>query len=162
MIAMIVAALASTPDLGVAAGMCHSDQQESHVLVEAVGLKDRSGRLKLELYPANNRDFLADDNVLVSAGKSFARVEVPVPASGQIVLCIRAPAPGRYALVLMHDRNANRRFDFRTDGIGFPGNPKLGWSKPSANAASLTIGPDEGVVRIVMNYLNGFAMRPIR
>ena len=61
------------------------------------GLKDRSGELKLELYPANDADFLKDDRDLVKEGKFFRRIRVPTPQSGAIALCIKAPTPGRYA-----------------------------------------------------------------
>jgi uncharacterized protein (DUF2141 family) len=95
-----------------------------------IGLKDRTGQLKLEVYPATESDFLADDNVLVMAGKTFRRVEVPVPADPVPRLCIRIPGPGTYAVSLLHDRDNNHRFNWQRDGIGFSRNPKIGWSKP--------------------------------
>src|SRR3954451_23966192 len=55
------------------------------------GLKDRSGQLKLELYPANESDFLKDDRDLIKEGKFFRRIRVPTPQSGAIALCIKAP-----------------------------------------------------------------------
>ena len=127
---MLAAAIPSSPELGKAEGRCRASENGPAFLVEVKGLKDRKGRLKLELYPANDTDFLADDNVLVAAGKPFRRVEEAVPAAGPVQLCIRAPGPGTYALSLLHDRDANRRFSISVDGIGFAGNPKLGWSKP--------------------------------
>ncbi len=53
------------------------------ILARIEGLKDRKGNLKLELYPANEEDFLADDGVLERAGKTFRRVQVPTPASAR-------------------------------------------------------------------------------
>jgi len=78
----VTAMLASSPDLGIEAGRCRAPEAGPAFMVQVEGLKDRAGRLKLELYPANERDFLADDNVLVAAGKAFARVDVPTPANG--------------------------------------------------------------------------------
>lgn len=156
------AAIPSTPDLGKAEGQCRANESGSAFLVEVQGLKDRQGRLKLELYPANDEDFLADDNVLVAAGKTFRRVEVPVPSSGPVQLCIRAPGPGTYALSLMHDRDSNRRFSLSIDGIGFPGNPKFGWSKPRAAVARATVGSGPVRINIRMNYRRGlFSFGPL-
>ncbi|WP_176594591.1 DUF2141 domain-containing protein [Sphingobium sp. EM0848] len=156
------AAIPSTPDLGKAEGQCRANENGPAFLVEVLGLKDRAGRLKLELYPANDEDFLADDNILVGAGKTFRRVEEATPASGPVQLCIRAPGPGTYALSLMHDRDSNRRFSLSIDGIGFPGNPKLGWSKPHAAAAKATVGSGPTRIAIKMNYRRGlFSFGPL-
>ncbi|HEX8057155.1 MAG TPA: DUF2141 domain-containing protein [Novosphingobium sp.] len=159
---LLGAYLPSSPELGTAEGRCRRGEQGPALLVEIDGLKDRRGRIKLELYPANDDDFLQDDNLLVSAGKTFRRVEAPVPASGAVELCIRAPSPGTYALSVLHDRDSNRRFSLSIDGIGFGGNPKLGWSKPKAAAASVRVGPSPTPLRVVMNYRRGlFAFGPI-
>lgn len=149
------AMLASSPDLGKAEGKCRADESASAFIVEVMGLKDRSGKLKLELYPANNADFLQDDNILLNAGKAFRRVEVPVPAMGEVQLCIRAPGPGTYALSLLHERNGDRRFNVSGDGIGFPRDPKLGWSKPKAISASAQVGATPNHIAIKMQYRSG-------
>ena len=98
-------ALQSSPDLGKAEGRCRPGEGGPALLVEAVGMKDRAGLMKLEVYPANDQDFLADDNVLVAAGKTFRRVEIATPQAGAVVLCVRIPGPGTYAVSLLHDRN---------------------------------------------------------
>ena len=67
--------------------------------VNVTGLKDRGGRLKLELYPANEADFLKDDRDLKKEGKPFRRVWASTPASGTVTLCIRAPSEGQWALL---------------------------------------------------------------
>lgn len=152
---MAATAFRSTPDLGKAEGQCRTDEHGSAFLVDVEGLKDRQGRLKLELYPANDRDFLADDNILISEGKVFRRVEIPVPSSGPVSLCIRTPGPGRYSLSLLHDRNSDRKFALSIDGIGFAGNPKLRFSKPSAAAASALAGAEPTRITIVVNYRKG-------
>jgi len=157
---MMATMLASSPDLGVAAGKCRSPETGSAFQVDVVGLKDRAGRLKLELYPANNQDFLADDNILIMAGKPFSRVEVATPQDGPVQLCIRAPHAGRYALSLLHDRNSDRKFQLSSDGIGFSNNPKLGWSKPDAGRVAVDVGDAPRRISIVMNYRHGLGMRP--
>jgi uncharacterized protein (DUF2141 family) len=155
--------LRSSPDLGKAEGQCRPGENGPSFLVDVVGLKDRRGNLKLELYPANDDDFLEDDNILINAGKVFRRVEVPVPRSGPVELCIRTPAPGLYALSLLHDRDANRKFGLSIDGIGFARNPRIGWSKPKAAAASAWAGTGPTHIAIVLNYRRGlFSFGPIK
>lgn len=155
------APIPSTPDLGKAEGRCRLGESGPAFLVDIVGLKDRTGLLKLEVYPANDKDFLADDNKLVAAGKTFRRVETGIPANGTPTLCVRVPGPGRYGVTVLHDRDSNHKFGWRSDGIGFAANPRLGLSKPSSAKASAVAG--EGLTRleIVMNYQRGLGMRPL-
>lgn len=149
------APLRTSPDLGKAEGQCRQDETGPAFLVTVIGLKDRRGNLKLEVYPANDSDFLQDDNILLNQGKTFRRVEVPVPKTGTPQLCIRLPAPGTYAVSLLHDRDRNRKFGFSVDGVGFSGNPKLGWSKPKVSRSMATAGPGLTHIEIVLNYLHG-------
>jgi len=158
---LIAATIPSTPDLGKAAGQCRPGEDGPAFLVDAKGLKDRRGSIKLEVYPADDADFLEDDNILISAGKTFRRVEQDIPASGPVQLCIRVPSPGRYAVSLLHDRDDNRKFGWRVDGIGFAGNPKLGWRKPKATKASAVANSSLTELTIVLNYFRGLGMRPL-
>jgi uncharacterized protein (DUF2141 family) len=154
--------LPSSPDLGKAEGQCRAEEHGPSFLVTANGLKDRKGRLKLELYPANDTDFLADDNILVAAGKPFRRVETAISPSGPVQLCIRAPGPGLYALSLLHDRDGDRKFALSVDGIGFAGNPKLGLRKPTARAASARALSGPTPIAITLNYRRGlFSFGPL-
>lgn len=164
MLPLLVAAapyLRSTPDLGKAEGRCRAGESGPAFLVDVQGLKDRRGVLKLEVYPANDQDFLADDNLLIAAGKTFRRVEVDVPASGTPSLCVRVPGPGRYAVMLLHDRDSNRKFGWRVDGVGFASNPRLSLGKPKAAKATATAGNSPTRIDIVMNYQRGLGMRPL-
>ena len=156
-------ALKSTPELGKAEGRCRAGEPGPALLVEAAGMKDRTGNMKLEIYPGNDQDFLADDNVLVAAGKTFRRVEVPVPQAGPVVLCVRIPGPGTYAVSVLHDRNMDRRFQWKIDGIGFSSNPKLGWGKPSVKNSRVVVNSG-GVskISVVMNYRNGLGVAPLK
>ena len=156
-------ALQSSPDLGKAEGRCRAGESGPALLIEATGMKDRSGNMKLEVYPGNDQDFLADDNVLVAAGKTFRRVEVPTPQSGAVVLCVRLPGPGLYAVSVLHDRNMDRRFQWKIDGIGFSGNPHLGWSKPKVGSARVAVnGGGVSKISVMMNYKKGLGVGPLK
>ncbi len=158
---LTAATIPSTLDLGKAEGRCRSNEPGPAFIVNVTGLRDRVGRLKLEVYPATDKDFLADDNVLVAAGKTFRRVEVPVPASGPTELCVRVPRAGRYGVVVLHDRNSDRRFNWRVDGIGFANNPRLGLRQPDVADASAIASTRRTSITVVMNYLRGLRMRPL-
>lgn len=125
------------------------------IRVNVLGLKDRTGELKLELYPANEADFLKDDRDLIRAGKLFRRVRAPTPQTGPVSLCMRVPAPGTYALLFTHNRDGRNKFNFWEDGAGMPSNLKIGRSRPKLAMARITV-PD-GVVTadIRAQYLRG-------
>lgn len=153
----------STPNLGIAEGRCRPDEPGPAFMVTLTGLKDRAGLARVELYPANDTDFLADDNLLIGSGKAFRRAEVRVPETGPVEVCIRAPAPGAYALSVLHDRDSNRKFGLSVDGIGFPGDPKLGWRKPHASQATVRVGYGVTHINVRMNYRQGLlSFGPIR
>jgi uncharacterized protein (DUF2141 family) len=162
MLAITAPALGSYLGLGVAEGQCRVDESGPAIVVTADGLKDRTGTLRAEVYPPNDRDFLADDNILVSAGKTFRRVVVPVPAAGPALLCIRVPRAGLYALSLIHNRGTGQTFSFLRDGIGFRGNPRLGLSKPKVSSALISAGAGITRISVRMNYRIGlFTFGPL-
>lgn len=125
--------------------------------VNVQGIKDRTGRLKLELYPATESDYLRDDHVLVKEGKLFHRSFAQTPKSGNIVLCIKAPRAGRYALFLTHDRDGANKFNIWKDGAGVPSNRKLGRSKPRLSDGIVTVGATATPITIQMQYVRGLS-----
>lgn len=150
-------------DLGKAEGRCRPNEPGPAAMIVVTGLKDRKGLLRAEVYPANDEDFLASDKVLVRAGKPFRRVEMALPPSGPVELCIRLPGPGPHAISVLHDRDSNRKFGLSSDGIGFPGNGKLGMSKPGAANATLVAGKGVSDITIRMNYRIGlFSFGPLK
>ncbi|WP_394659995.1 DUF2141 domain-containing protein [uncultured Novosphingobium sp.] len=158
----VAVAMPSSPDLGKAEGKCRADESGPAFLVTVSGLKDRVGRLKLEVYPATRQDFLADDNVLLETGKVFRRVEEIVPTGDPVRMCIRVPQPGPYALSLLHDRDMDRKFKWTVDGIGFSANPRLGWGKPDAASVMTRAGGGLTPVTIVLNYRSGLGVAPLK
>lgn len=153
----------STPALGTAEARCRPHESGPALIVEIDGLKDRVGILRAELYPARDGDFLADDNVLIGQGKTFRRAVVTVPSAGPASLCLRVPAPGTYALSVVHARDGGHGFSLLHDGIGFASNPKLGHSKPHADQASVAVHEGLTTTHVVMNYRSGlFSFAPIK
>lgn len=140
--------------LGSDAAACAAGQGPA-IQANIVGLKDRTGELKLELYPDNEQDFLKDDRDLIKQGKLFRRVRAPTPQSGPASLCIRVPHPGRYALLFTHNRDGKNKFSFWSDGAGFPSNVKLGRSRPKVALAQIAVGEGVTVTTIRAQYLRG-------
>ncbi len=137
--------------------LCRAQAHASALLLTIVGLRDRAGNLRVELYPDHDPVFLSDSNKLIETGQTFRRITFPVPAGpGPTLACLGVPAPGRYSLVIIHDRDGKRKFNAMHDGIGFPGDPKLGYSQPPASKAWVTVGPGVNRLRITLQYLHGF------
>ena len=158
--AVMLAGAAPSRPLGSEDAACAADEPGPALRVDVEGLKDRKGVVRVELYPDNDTDFLADDTALIAQGKAFRRIDEPVPADGKVELCIRAPAVGSYAVAVLHDRNGDLKFNAFVDGAGFPNNPKLGLAKPKARQTSLVIGPGVTAITVIMNYWNGLSFGP--
>jgi uncharacterized protein (DUF2141 family) len=127
------------------------------IRVEVEGLRDRRGELKLELYPANEHDWLRDDRDLVREGKLFRRVRVPTPQQGPVALCIRVPGPGRYGLFFTHNRDGKNKFSFWADGAGLPANAKIGRARPKLAQGIVEVGAGTAGVTIRAQYLRGLS-----
>ncbi len=129
----------------------------SAIQANITGLKDRAGMVKLELYPDNAADFLKDDRDLIAQGKFFHRVQSKTPATGELVMCMKVPRPGRYALLFTHNRDGKNKFSFWSDGAGFPSNRKLGRQRPTVDEALIDVGKGVTVTNIRVQYLRGIA-----
>jgi uncharacterized protein (DUF2141 family) len=123
--------------------------------VNVEGLMDRTGRLKVEIYPNNEDDFLRDDTGLKNDKRPFRRVWMNTPAYGPVAVCIRAPYAGQWAVLLTHDRDGKNKFNFWEDGAGFPSNQRLGRSRPKVRQALVNIPQQGGQITIRVQYLRG-------
>jgi uncharacterized protein (DUF2141 family) len=146
--------------IGEDAATCKSGRGPA-IQVNVEGLKDRTGEMWLELYPANRADYLRPDMDLVAEGKTFRRTRAHLPAAGSVEICVRVPRPGRYALMLRHNRVGRDKFSFWSDGAGVPGNRSLGRSKPTLDQALVNVGPGIASVSIKVQYLRGFGFAPL-
>ncbi|MBS0255091.1 MAG: DUF2141 domain-containing protein [Proteobacteria bacterium] len=152
----------STPDLGKAEGRCRADEPGPALLINVLGLKDRKGLLKVEVYPPDDDGWLADDNLLVGAGKTFRRVEIATPPSGPATLCVRVPGPGAYTLMVLHDRDANHKITISSDGFGVPQAQHFRYRKPRAAEARVMAGPGLTRINVTLAYRSGlFSFDPI-
>jgi uncharacterized protein (DUF2141 family) len=148
--------------LGPKPEACLDGAEGPAALVHVTGFKDRTGNLRVELYPAVEGDFLASRTKLESEGKVFQRIDNPTPQQGDADVCVVLPGPGPFAIAVLHDRNASGKLDAFSDGFGFPNNPRLGYGKPAASEATFNAGAGVTRLNIVLNYWNGLSARPLR
>lgn len=155
-IALLWSPLASARARGPDSAACDGGEG-SAIQATILGLKDRTGRLKLELYPATEEDFLKDDNKLLAEGKVFRRIWAETPASGPVTLCIKVPHAGRYALFFTHDRDGKNKFNFWRDGGGVPSNQRIGAARPKLATATIDVGNGVTNTTIRAQYLRGLS-----
>lgn len=148
--AALVAAPASAESaiLGPNAADCRPNSSATAVLVDVVGLKDRAGNVRIQLYDDNEATFL-------DKGARLLRIEAKVPAAGTPRVCVPLPKPGRYALYVLHDRAGDGKVSFSNDGVGFSRNPKLRLAKPNAGDVITHFGAGVNETSVVLNYRKG-------
>lgn len=124
------------------------------LLVRVVGLKQGSGTLKLALYGSDTSVFLKKQGRL-------RRVKVPVSGTGPVDVCIAVPKPGRYAVAVHHDLNANGDKD-RHDGGGYSNNPRVSLTnmRPSFSRAAVSVGRSPAKVDVRLLYIRGLSVGP--
>lgn len=159
-LAVLTASPLSAETVGEDAALCESGRGPA-IEVNVQGLKDRTGELWLELYPATDTDYLAPDQDLLAAGKIFRRARARLPSSGDVAICVRVPRPGHYALMLRHNRVGRDKFSFWSDGAGVVANHALGRSKPRLDQAIVNAGPGVTRIPIKVQYLRGFGFAPL-
>jgi uncharacterized protein (DUF2141 family) len=114
------------------------------VLVQIRGVKESSGKVRVQSYPAIPGAWLAK-------GRWLHRVESSAN-EGSMNICIPVPAEGKYGIAVRHDRNGNGKTDISQDGGGFSNNPSisiLNLGRPSVDKVAFQAGP--GVTRITVN-----------
>ena len=124
------------------------------VLVRVSGLKQASGTLKLALYGS-------DQSVWLKKQGRLRRVKVPVRGKGPFDVCIAVPKPGRYAVAVHHDLNANGEKD-RRDGGGYSNNPPVSLTdmRPPFARSAVTVGQSPTRVGVRLLYIRGLSVGP--
>jgi len=160
MTASAVAALPASArvagNLGPHADRCAPGSTEPALLLTITGFKDHVGQVRVKAYSGEGDDFL-------KSGKYLVKFDARVPAQGDMTLCV--PLPGNhasYAVSVLHDRDMDGKTDLWSDGFGVSNNPKLKFAKPETAEAAFTAPKGVGVMRIVLNYVSGLSVKPIR
>ena len=156
-LAISTCAAAQPATVGDDPRFCQPGARASSALVDVVGIKDTTGTLRVEIYPAAKDDFLKDFDELKAEGKAAYRVQTPVTGPDMRV-CIRAPGPGRWSVAVIHSRGGKRKFDWHTDGAGFANNPSFIFGKPDWDKTIATFGSTPIMLRIAPRYLRGLGM----
>lgn len=148
---------ATAQAIGPHAGSCA--RNDAAVLVHVEGLKARTGMLRVQLYEANPKTFLEKRQYV-------ERIELAVPRSGPLDVCVAVPKPGNYALYVRHDANGSGKSD-RSDGGGFSGNPRVSLTdlafkrKPDLAKTQFAVGNATREIRVVLNYVQGLSFKPL-
>ncbi|OYX33100.1 MAG: hypothetical protein B7Y99_07870 [Caulobacterales bacterium 32-69-10] len=126
----------------------HCDAEHPRVEVTVEGLRSRKGDVVVEIYPDTPKGFLTSAGRL---GRTRAKAEPGV------AVCIPAPAPGFYAVVVYHDEDGDRHFSknflgLPTEGFGVSNNPPPALGKPSFSKVRFEVGPGETPMRVRVRY----------
>ncbi len=136
---------------------CRAGAGGTAALVRVVGFKQGTGRVRVQSY-SGSRNWL-------ERGQWLHRVEIPVNSNGRdMTVCLPLPGPGSYGIAVRHDLNNNGRSD-RRDGGGFSRNPDISFPfnmEPDYGEVSFRANSGVNNVRIVLNYLQGTSVEPIR
>ena len=127
---------------------CDVADGEAAVMVKVERIRMVEGNLRAQVYSNDPDEFLA-------SGKKLVRVDVPVVTDGEQEVCVKLPAPGSYALVVMHDRNANGKADFFTEGFGFGRNPELALAPPDHDEVVMSFPAGVTKTDVRLKYLFG-------
>lgn len=143
--------------MNAAAPLCKSGGSPA-MLVEIVGISSGSGIVRVQAYAGDPRHYF-------DKGSYIERIDMPAAKAGEI--CVPVPRPGTYAISVRHDTNGNGKSDLK-DGGGMSGNPRLSlWdlalkNKPDPKSVQIRVGEGVTPVRVVMNYVQGSAFRPLQ
>lgn len=142
----LAAGRAETPEDGCDATAAGKIQ----VTVEKV--RNSKGLITAVLYDDNPKTFLKN-------GARLDRIRVDA-REGETLLCLQAPAAGRYSVALYHDENGNKKFDqdfigVPTEGYGFSNNPGFRFGKPDIEETLFTLDGEPVTLRISLLYLHG-------
>ena len=113
------------------------------ILIRVHGLRNAHGSIKAKLYGDNPNNFLVTGKKLDSKRESADQ-----PST---LVCLQAPKPGLYAIVVHHDENGNKKLDRNwigvpEEGVGFSNNPELFLALPDFH--NVTFQVDNGITEL--------------
>ena len=157
-VALAVAfAPAAAAVLGPHAAACAAGGGRAAMLVHVEGLKARSGMLRVQSYGGDPAHYF-------DKGSYLERVEVPVPSTGAIEVCMPVPRPGAYAVSVRHEPAGGS--SQLAQGGGMSGNPNVSLMdvlfrrKPSPDQVKVEVR-GIAVVPVVLNYVQGANVGPL-
>lgn len=145
--------------IGPHSAECVGSSGKPAMLVRVLGLKSRTGVVRVQSYGGDPKHFF-------EKGTYLERVELPAPSNGTVEVCMPVPRPGTYAISIRHDVNGSGKSDMQ-DGGGFSGNPEFSLMdvlfKRRPSPVQVEVKVAQGVTRvpIVLNYVQGGSVRPI-
>ncbi len=117
------------------------------VKVTVTGIKESSGRIRVQSYNGTKDDWL-------ESGRWLARIEAPAK-SGSMTFCMPVPSSGSYGIAVRHDINGNGKTDLREDGGAMSNNPSINifnLGKPSYKKTAFSVGNGVTSISINMKY----------
>ena len=123
--------------------------QPASILVEIEGLRSKNGQI-LACMTANPKAF-------PDCQKDPQALHLTAPAINGETVQFRNVEPGRYAIALFHDENANGRMDkmlmMPKEGFGFSRDAPLQFGPPKFGAASFAVGAAQVRTAIKVRYI---------
>jgi uncharacterized protein (DUF2141 family) len=127
---------------------CHGQTTPYRLLVTTEGVKTNHGYLVANLFGSDRHKWLADD------GELAVWRDPAIP--GDETMCFYVPAPGRYALVMFHDANADGVLNLGPlgpkEGYGFSNNVRPFLAPPPLSTALFTVSAPETHLTIRLHY----------
>jgi uncharacterized protein (DUF2141 family) len=127
---------------------CHGAPTPYRLLVTTQGVRSNHGYLVANLYGADKHRWLADNGWL--------NVWRDPALPGDETMCLYLPGPGRYALVMFHDANADGVLNVGPlgpkEGYGFSNNLRPFFSAPSLESALFSVAAGDTHITIRLRY----------
>ena len=120
-----------------------------HIEVTVENVRSPNGLIAAVLYDGNPGNFLA-------SGRSVSKTRTAA-LEGATRICVDAPGPGTYALIIYHDENGDREFDITLagrprEGAGFSNNPLAGQSLPRHEQVQFAVEEEVEEIVVFLNY----------
>ncbi|HIC82288.1 MAG TPA: DUF2141 domain-containing protein [Kiloniellaceae bacterium] len=135
----------------IAAGQPACTAEEgAQIEVKVENVRSSKGLITAVLYGDDPEGFL-------KRGQRLDRIRVEAK-EGETLLCLKAPAEGRYTVALYHDENGNKEFDrnflgIPSEGYGFSNNPGFRFGKPEQEETLFSVNGSTTKVNISVLYL---------
>ncbi len=141
-------AIASSASASVEVLPCHGAPTPYRLLVTTQGVRTNHGNLVANLYGADRRRWLADNGWL----GVWRDPAIP----GDETMCLYLPGPGRYALVMFHDANADGVLNLGPlgpkEGYGFSNNVRPILVAPPLSSALFPVAAGDTRITIRLHY----------